>query len=152
MRHPKAARWRIPIFWNPSPASFGGDFWEIRLHYGYSMAVRTWRETGTGSSVGSFLKLPFRFQPLLHRGIVLNGRRLRVLPDDAPSVHALHFCVCPPTIRWLVVALRIDSIKRLARRARPHVGQKVSEALPMRKQPAFAHADSFSAVVLVLNP
>lgn len=52
-------------------------------------------------------------------------------------VSRLLFRRCPPAVPWLVVSVVVDTIDRLPRRARAHVGEEVWVLVP-----AFANADA----------
>lgn len=64
---------------------------------------------------------------------------------DRTPIAGLLCSRCPATVRRLVVAVDVFSVQRRSVRSWPHVSQERVE----RRLPAFAHADSSSAVVLV---
>ena len=88
----------------------------------------------------------------LHFSIVLNGRRLSVLPNPPALIFGLDLGSGPATVSWLVMAVRIDSVQRHASGARSHVREKVFEALASRTNsaaPPLANCDSAAAIEVV---
>lgn len=73
---------------------------------------------------------------------------IKVFDAVRALVAMLLFVSCPPAIAWLVIAVVIDSVKRIALRCLPHIGEEPLKAA-MRIAPAFANFDAASPIVRI---
>jgi len=65
------------------------------------------------------------------------------------AVHALQFLCRPTTVRRLVVAIKVDAVKRLPFRTFTHVSQEIQETPANKGIPAVADGDSTATIMRV---